>query len=139
MQRVAPPFCVSRITQDINGVVCLVYCIWSFYFLLTENADQQQKKEFLAELELMKSMAPHPNIVGLVGCCTKSGEWDHLLCAGLEARSGGEKVHGIEERFGFRCSRNGKQKPDTKAPCRKIVLNIQTTILMFWTNRKGIN
>ena len=45
-----------------------------FLFDLTENADQQQKKEFLDELELMKPMAPHPNIVGLVGCCTKSGE-----------------------------------------------------------------
>ncbi|XP_068686597.1 fibroblast growth factor receptor 2-like isoform X2 [Montipora foliosa] len=42
--------------------------------MLKENADQQQKKEFLAELELMKTMSPHPNIVGLVGCCTKSGE-----------------------------------------------------------------
>ena len=45
---------------------------------LTENADQQQKKEFLDELELMKPMVPHPNIVGLVGCCTKSGEWREL-------------------------------------------------------------
>lgn len=42
--------------------------------MLKENADQQQKKEFLAELELMKTMSPHPNIVGLVGCCTKSDE-----------------------------------------------------------------
>lgn len=42
---------------------------------MAENADQQQKKEFLNELELMKPMAPHPNIVGLVGCCTKSSKW----------------------------------------------------------------
>ncbi|XP_068734206.1 fibroblast growth factor receptor 3-like isoform X1 [Montipora capricornis] len=42
--------------------------------MLKENADQQQKKEFLAELELMKTMSPHPNIVGLVGCCSKSDE-----------------------------------------------------------------
>lgn len=40
--------------------------------MLKENADQQQKKEFLDELELMKTIAPHPNIVGLLGCCTKS-------------------------------------------------------------------
>lgn len=40
--------------------------------MLKENADQQQRKEFLDELELMKPMASHPNIVGLVGCCTKS-------------------------------------------------------------------
>jgi len=44
-------------------------------FVLAENADQQQKKEFLDELELMKPMASHPNIVGLVGCCTKSSKW----------------------------------------------------------------
>jgi len=43
-------------------------------FVVPENADQQQKKEFLDELELMKSMAPHQNIVGLVGCCTKSSK-----------------------------------------------------------------
>lgn len=42
--------------------------------MLKENADQQQKKEFLDELELMKPMVPHPNIVGLVGCCTKSDQ-----------------------------------------------------------------
>ena len=24
----------------------------------------------------MKPMAPHPNIVGLVGCCTKSSKWN---------------------------------------------------------------
>jgi len=42
--------------------------------MLKENADEQQKKEFLAELELMKTIAPHPNIVGLVACCTKSDQ-----------------------------------------------------------------
>lgn len=40
--------------------------------MLKENADKQQKKEFLDELELMKTMVPHPNIVGLIACCTKS-------------------------------------------------------------------
>ncbi|XP_029201846.2 platelet-derived growth factor receptor beta-like isoform X1 [Acropora millepora] len=40
--------------------------------MLKENADKEQKKEFLDELELMKTMVPHPNIVGLIACCTKS-------------------------------------------------------------------
>ena len=51
---------------------CVAQTILTVSFT-SENADQQQKKEFLDELELMKTMAPHPNIVGLVGCCTKSG------------------------------------------------------------------
>ena len=42
-------------------------------------AGQQERKSFIDELEFMKSLSPHPNIVGLVGCCTKSSEWilDH--------------------------------------------------------------
>ena len=51
---------------------CVTHTILTVSFT-SDNADQQQKKEFLDELELMKTMAPHPNIVGLVGCCTKSG------------------------------------------------------------------
>lgn len=59
----------------------LVTCGVSFF--LTDNADKQQKKEFLAELELMKTMAPHPNVVGLVACATKSGQWSICLHEGL--------------------------------------------------------
>lgn len=49
------------------------YYHYQMFLWWTENADKQQKKEFLDELELMKTMVPHPNIVGLIACCTKSG------------------------------------------------------------------
>ena len=44
-----------------------------------EHADEEQRKAFLAEMELMKSLAPHSNIVGLVGCCSKSSKLTNSL------------------------------------------------------------
>ena len=43
-------------------------------FVVIEHADEEQRHAFLAELELMKSIAPHPNVVGLVACCSKTSE-----------------------------------------------------------------
>ncbi|XP_078349463.1 uncharacterized protein LOC144634385 [Oculina patagonica] len=38
--------------------------------LLCEEADDEQKKEFLKEIQLMKKVGSHRNIVNMLGCCT---------------------------------------------------------------------
>ena len=35
-----------------------------------DDASEDQKEEFLHEIEQMKLLGAHPNIVSLVGCCT---------------------------------------------------------------------
>ena len=35
-----------------------------------DDASEHQKEEFLHEIEQMKLLGAHPNIVSLVGCCT---------------------------------------------------------------------
>ncbi|EDO39123.1 predicted protein [Nematostella vectensis] len=38
---------------------------------LKASADEKDKTDFLAELNLMKSLRPHPHVVRLIGCCTR--------------------------------------------------------------------
>ncbi|KAI1292182.1 Tyrosine kinase receptor Cad96Ca [Halotydeus destructor] len=38
---------------------------------LKENASDKDKKEFISELEIMKLLDPHPNVVTLLGCCSE--------------------------------------------------------------------
>ncbi|KAL9980673.1 hypothetical protein ACROYT_G009286 [Oculina patagonica] len=40
--------------------------------MLQENATSDQKKDFLDEINLMKVVGSHKNIVSLIGCCIKS-------------------------------------------------------------------
>lgn len=42
---------------------------------LKDNASQEEKRDFLSELSIMKLLDPHPNIVTLLGCCTEKGEF----------------------------------------------------------------
>ncbi|XP_067120694.1 tyrosine kinase receptor Cad96Ca [Centruroides vittatus] len=38
---------------------------------LKENATEKERKDLLSELEVMKLLNPHPNVVTLLGCCTE--------------------------------------------------------------------
>ncbi|VDK88149.1 unnamed protein product [Litomosoides sigmodontis] len=38
---------------------------------LKANADENEKREFLAEMDIMKQVGRHPNIVAMYGCCTE--------------------------------------------------------------------
>lgn len=40
-----------------------------FLFLL-DMSDSDQRKEFLDEIQLMKAVGSHRNIVSMIGCCT---------------------------------------------------------------------
>ena len=38
------------------------------------EATEKERRFFLAELEVMKAIQPHPNILPLIGCYTGSGK-----------------------------------------------------------------
>lgn len=38
--------------------------------MLKENAGEQERNDLLQELQVMKMLDPHPNVVRLLGCCT---------------------------------------------------------------------
>ena len=40
---------------------------------LKESAGDKERQDLLKELQVMKSLKPHPNIVTLLGCCTDKG------------------------------------------------------------------
>ncbi|XP_022800745.1 fibroblast growth factor receptor 2-like isoform X1 [Stylophora pistillata] len=40
--------------------------------MLKENASESERKDLLSELELMKQLKPHPYVIKLLGCVTKS-------------------------------------------------------------------
>ena len=51
----------------------LPYFKLSYLFLnISENANPDQKKDFLDEINTMKAVGSHKNIVSLIGCCIRS-------------------------------------------------------------------
>ncbi|KAF2903975.1 hypothetical protein ILUMI_02199, partial [Ignelater luminosus] len=38
---------------------------------LKENANEKEQQDLLSELQVMKMLEPHPNVVTLLGCCTE--------------------------------------------------------------------
>lgn len=45
---------------------------------LKESAGDKERQDLLKELQVMKSLKPHPNIVTLLGCCTDKGNYFSL-------------------------------------------------------------
>lgn len=41
---------------------------------LKENAGERERIDLLQELQVMKLLDPHPNVVRLLGCCTDKGK-----------------------------------------------------------------
>lgn len=65
-----PKFLITKVTivTDIYIKVRLI-----LKFSCTGNATEENERELLAELAVMKSLEPHPNVIKLLGCITKSG------------------------------------------------------------------
>ena len=40
---------------------------------LKEAAGDKERQDLLQEMEVMKLLDPHPNVVTLLGCCTEKG------------------------------------------------------------------
>lgn len=41
---------------------------------IKEGASDREKEDLDRELEIMKQLGSHPNVVTLLGCCTEEGE-----------------------------------------------------------------
>ena len=50
-----------------------------FFNLLTDSAPPGESSNLLDELELMKKIKPHNNIINLLGCCTTPGMGSHAV------------------------------------------------------------
>lgn len=51
---------------------------WIFGNAFSENSSNSDLKDLLSELELLKKLKPHPNVIQLKGCLTK----DVIRCEG---------------------------------------------------------
>lgn len=40
---------------------------------LKNNAGERERLDLAQELQVMKSLEPHPHVVKLLGCCTEKG------------------------------------------------------------------
>ena len=56
--------CISSVLCNNTLLIALLCC------LCLDDSTSEQKKEFLREIEQMKLLGSHQNIVSLVGCCT---------------------------------------------------------------------
>lgn len=45
------------------------------YLDFIENAGEKDRKDLLNELQIMVTVGEHPNIISLIGACTKSGSY----------------------------------------------------------------
>ena len=50
----------------------------SVIYSVTENASNSDLRDLLSELDLLKKLKPHPNVIQLLGCFTK----DVIRCKG---------------------------------------------------------
>ena len=61
---VCPDVFISSILSSNTRPIAL------FCYLCSDDSTPEQKEEFLREIEQMKLLGAHQNIVSLVGCCT---------------------------------------------------------------------
>ena len=61
-----------RVFYMIYRLNCFCMCPLNM-FLSAENASDKDKQDLLGELDVMKNLPAHPNVVCLLGCCTGAG------------------------------------------------------------------
>jgi len=52
----------------------LSYIFIDIFFFLSDGASAQERNEFLDEIEFMKNVGFHRNIISMLACCTKDNE-----------------------------------------------------------------
>lgn len=64
---------ITKFFETTSSVVALKtswnVCLSPF----EDDATKKDLKDILTELDLMKSLKPHPHVVRLIGCCTEKG------------------------------------------------------------------
>ncbi len=46
---------------------------------LAEGSNLKDRYDLIKELEVMKTIGSHPNVIGFVGCCTQDGQYDDVI------------------------------------------------------------
>ena len=64
----------SRCHHHCYVSVFFVSTFYSFMYIYEDDAQSDEKRDFLQELEMMKSLEQHPHVVMLHGCCTRTGK-----------------------------------------------------------------
>ena len=64
--------------KDIVSIIFDNLC-HKFVLKLVAKARETDKKDLLSELEVMKTLKPHPHVIKLLGCVTESGNNDKLF------------------------------------------------------------
>ena len=56
-------------------ITCYKTSSWQpFLPQISANALETDRKDLLSELEVMKTLKPHPHVIKLLGCVTESGK-----------------------------------------------------------------
>ena len=66
------------IMLQLNDIIVIHWNViqqWLIGNYVAENASESERKNLLSELELMKHLKPHPYVIKLLGCVTKSGKY----------------------------------------------------------------
>ena len=74
---------LSRSTKELSRTlllrselacgISLVNKLFFYFWALTENAQEVERRDLLSELEIMKKLKPHPHVIKLLGCVTING------------------------------------------------------------------
>lgn len=84
--------------QGIKGCVGKMYVAVK---IVKESDSETARRDLLAELELLKLIDPHPNVIGLLGCCTRQDPLMVIVefCAFGDLQSYLRHCRGIEDKY----------------------------------------
>ena len=49
-----------------------------------ESATEMEKRDLMNELQIMVTVGEHPNVISLIGACTRSGKFSELNALSLK-------------------------------------------------------
>lgn len=61
--------------QGMEGVGICLTCCCCLLVLHTDDATDKDLSDLVSEMEMMKMIGKHKNIINLLGACTQDGEW----------------------------------------------------------------
>ncbi|XP_028403698.1 fibroblast growth factor receptor 2-like isoform X2 [Dendronephthya gigantea] len=81
-----------------------------------ENESASAKKDLIAELELLKLIEPHKNVINLLGCCTKSEPLMVIVefCAYADLQSFLRTSRGIRDQYYLDCYKRPSSRLTSK-------------------------
>ena len=91
----------TKVSLHLLGLILVNYLAHDSLFnllmkLFTDMEQSEERKDFLQEIQLMKSVGFHSNIVNMLGCCTIK----HPMCLVVEYVPYGDLLHYLRKRRG---------------------------------------